>query len=367
MQKWTNKVPLDQENIYLEQLFTEDTLFFDIETTGFSPANTEVYLIGCASRNGNSIQIDQYFSECPEDEFVILKHFLKFMKSFQTIITFNGIGFDIPYIKAKCDSYGLKEDFSSKDYIDLFKIVSSMKFLLKLPSYKQKSLETFLGIDRNDTFSGGELINVYKEYVSMPTEYQMFFLKQHNYEDVLGMLNLLPVLSYRNFLEGGYSITEVYSNTYTDFEGHLQKELVFSLENDVELPKAVSYRYENCYLTCHSKISKLSIQLCEDELKFFFKDYKDYYYLPAEDTAIHKDVASFVEKEFRKKATASTCYTKKTSIFLPQYQPVMEPAFFKNHKDKVSYFELTEEFINSNTMLRQYVEHIICLMAKQKK
>ena len=366
MQKWTNTFPLDTQNELLMQIFTEDALFFDIETTGFSPATTQLYLIGCAKRHGEKIIIEQFFAETPEDERTILSCFLELLTNYQTIITFNGIGFDIPYIKTKCDTYDLQEHFADKDYIDLFKIVSSLKFLLKLPNYKQKTIEQFLGIAREDIFDGGQLINVYKEYVKHPSEYQMYFLKQHNYEDVLGMLDLLPVLSYSNFLKGGYTITSVESNIYTDYEGNSQKELLFFMKNDIPVPTRVSYGYQEFYLTCNGENSKLSVRLFEGALKYFFANYKDYYYLPDEDIAIHKDVASSVDKAFRKKATASTCYTKKASIFLPQYQPIIEPAFYKERKDKTSYFELSEEFIDSNELLRNYIDHILKLMTKQK-
>lgn len=366
MQKWTNTVSLDLNNKFVQQIFTEDALFFDIETTGFSPANTSLYLIGCAKKSGNNMIIEQYFAETPEEESTILSYFLNLLKNYQTLITFNGIGFDIPYIKAKCDKYNLPEDFATKDYIDLFKIVSSLKFLLKLPNYKQKTIETFLGINREDVFDGGQLINVYKEYVSHPSEYQMYFLKQHNYEDVLGMLDLLPVLSYSNLLKGGYSLLSVESNVYTDYEGNSQKELIFFLENDIPVPKRVSYGYNEFYLTCNGNESRIVVRLYDGTLKYFFANYKDYYYLPQEDIAVLKDVAGSVDKAFRKNATASTCYTKKDSIFLPQYQPVAEPAFYKERKDKVSYFELSNDFIDSNQLLRKYVDHILALISKQK-
>lgn len=366
MQKWTNTIPLDINNSLIQQVFTEDALFFDIETTGFSPASTSLYLVGCAKRCGDSMVIEQYFAEIPEEESTILSSFIKLLENYQTLITFNGIGFDIPYIKAKCDQYNIYKNFANKDYIDLFKIVSSLKFLLKLPDYKQKTIENFLGIHREDVFDGGQLINVYQEYVRRPSEYQMDFLKQHNYEDVLGMLDLLPILSYSNLLKGRYSLYSVESNVYTDYDGNPQKELIFFLENDVSIPKRVSYGYNEFYLTCNGNESRIVVKLYDGTLKYFFENYKDYYYLPEEDRAIHKDVASSVDKAYRKQATAATCYTKKTSIFLPQYKIVTEPAFSKERKDKVSYFELTDEFIDSNHLLRKYVDHILTLMSKQK-
>ncbi len=367
MKKWTENINYSFTDQLLNHTFTEDAIFFDIETTGFSPAYTQLYLIGCMHRKGDTVILEQFFAESKDDEKLILSSFLDLLKEYSTIITFNGIGFDIPYIKAKCDSYGLLENFSSKDYVDIFKIVSSYKFLLKLPSYKQKSLEVFLGIHREDTFDGGELINVYKEYVKNPTEYQMFFLKQHNYEDVLGMLELIPILSYSNFFMGGYSIVSIEGSTSASMDGNTLKELIISLKNDVPVPKRVSYGYKDFYLTCNGEDTKIAIRLFDGELKFFFDHYEDYYYLPKEDTAVHKSVASYVDKDYRKKATASTCYTRKTSLFVPQYETIMSPAFYEAYKDKRSYFELSEDFTDSDIMLRRYVAHILKLMINGKK
>ena len=371
MKKWTSTLSIEnrqdlKNSPFLQDIFTENSIFFDIETTGFSPANTQLYLIGCATRKGFEITIEQYFAEDKQDEKQLLISFLELLEDYQIILTFNGIGFDIPSLKAKCNRYQLMESFSDKKYIDLFKIVSGLKFLFKLPNYKQKTIEDFLGIHRNDTFNGGELIQVYQEYVQCPNEQQLFLLKQHNYEDVLGMFDLLPILSYHHFITGGYTISSIESNLYIDYDGIEQKELLFSLVIETPLPKRVSCCFEGCYLTAAGNEAKLKIPLFEGELKFFFHNYKDYYYLPIEDTAIHKDVAAYVDKAHRKKATATTCYTRKESIFLPQYELIVEPAFRKQLKDKISYFELTDDFIQSDLLLQNYIQHIFSLICASK-
>ena len=47
----------------LEKLyFTEDSIFFDIETTGFSPVKNNLYLIGCGYRKKSSFYIVQFFA-----------------------------------------------------------------------------------------------------------------------------------------------------------------------------------------------------------------------------------------------------------------------------------------------------------------
>ena len=95
-------------------------------------------------------------------------------------------------------------------------------------------------------------------------------------------------------------------------------------------------------------------------------NYKDYYYLPEEDTAIHKSVAFYVDKNYRTKAKAATCYSKKTGCFLPQHQVVVSPYFKLEYHDKITYFELTDEFIDNETDVKAYVMHVLSLLLMAK-
>lgn len=358
MKIWNKTHHLTDTNLILNETFTEDAFFFDIETTGFSPAYTFLYLIGCAHRVGDNFIITQYFAETKEEEGAILSAFLQELCYYQTVISFNGLGFDIPYLKKKCEKYGLTHPFDEKDYIDIYKEVSGLKFLLKLPDYKQKTIERFLGLSRNDTFSGGELIEVYQNYLKTPDEQAMFFLKQHNYEDVLGMTGLIAIRSYRKLFDGAFTVNSTETNIYKDRNGIPQKELILTLQNQYPIPQRVSCQTDAFYLICDGVQSKLRIHLFEGTLKFFFDHPEDYYYLPAEDMAIHKSVATYVDKDFRKKATADNCYTKKDAIFVPQYETLITPFFKESSKDKLTYFELTREFLDSDSLLRQYTSHV---------
>lgn len=356
-----------KQNDLTDELFTEDSIFFDIETTGFSPTTSSVYLIGCLYRDGQNLVIHQFFAENKSNEKDVLLQFMDLLNRFQTIITFNGIGFDIPFIKAKCDAYSIEEHFKEYQYLDIFKLVGSIKFLLKQANYKQKTIENFLGIRRDDMFSGGELINVYEDYVHTHSKEAEKLLLLHNYEDVTGMLDLMPILTYNQILNGAYSITSVEVAPYTSYEGEQCQEVIISLQNDYVVPKRVSFQQDDFYFTINKEITKVRILVYEGELKYFYPDYKDYFYLPKEDMAIHKSVASFVDKQYRERAKASNCYSRKTGYFLPQYDSIMKPFFKKDYKDKLTYFELTEDFISSDIMLRRYVEHIFENALQRKK
>lgn len=339
-------------------LFKEDCIFFDIETTGFSPASSCIYLIGCLRKQGETLIIDQFFAETKEDEYEVLLQFMNLLHPYKTIISFNGIGFDIPFIKAKCSTYNIHANWQDFEYIDIFKQVSNIKFLLKLPNYKQKTIENFLDIHRDDQFNGGELINVYNDYTRTASTEAEELLLLHNLEDVTGMLDLIPILSYLYILNGNFSIKETVTLPYTTYTGNEGQEMIITLENDYIVPKQVSYQFKNFYLTMNKNSTKIRIPLLEGELKFFYENYKDYYYLPAEDMAIHKSVATFVDKQYRERAKASNCYTRKNGIFLPQFNALINPIFKLDYKDKISYFELTADFIESNMLLEQYVKHI---------
>lgn len=355
-----------KQDLLTDQLFDEHSIFFDIETTGFSPKQSSLYMIGCARRLEGNICIDQFFAENPSEEKDIISAFLDLLKQYDTIISFNGVGFDIPYLKAKCDFYKIPENFRDYDYLDIFKSVSQLKFLLQLPNYKQKSIESFLGLAREDKQTGGELINVYLDYVKNPNPEAARLLYLHNFEDVLGMIDLLPVLSYLELFNGQYSIISTRIDTYHTFSGETGTELIITMTNDYPVPKRISHKLEDFYLMISPERTSIRVPIYEGELHYFYPDYKNYYYLPKEDMAVHKSVSSYVDKEFREPATASNCYTRKSGSFLPQHNNIMKPEFLKKYKDKTSYFEVTDDFCSSDIMLRRYIDHILKYMFETK-
>ncbi len=367
MKTFHNEIPYDFSDPITDRTFTEKVLFFDIETTGLSAPTSSLYLIGCACRRGGHIFIDQFFAETPGQEREILLAFSGRLNGFDTLATFNGNGFDIPYLEAKYSEAGLPDPFLLPASLDLFKIVSKLKFLLKLPGYRQKSIEDFLGVPRQDLFDGGELIKVYKSYVKAPQPNALAALLQHNYEDVLHMPQLLPVLSYTELLYGSFTVLSVEGNEYRAFDGSEgNKELLFTLKNKYPIPRRASCGNGEFYFVAGRETSKLRVRLLEGELKYFFPDYRDYYYLPEEDTAVHKSVAAYVDKAHRRKASPDTCYIKKYAIFLPQYEQIGMPLFREGYRDKKSYFELDEDFAESEELQKQYVLHALRRLASQK-
>ena len=302
----------------------EKTLFLDIETTGLSSKTASIYLIGACYYTENFWNGIQWFAETPEEEADIITAFFSFASDFSTLIHFNGNQFDLPFILGRCEILNLPYTFNTFEGIDIYKRVALCKHFLQLPNCKQKSIEKFLHLDRDDKYNGGELIQVYKNYVVNPSKDKEDLLLLHNKDDLKGMLEILPILAYGDIFNKPVRATKVQSNYYRDLNGKRQQELIIRLKLTSSVPIPISYHANDCYVTAEGDHAALRVPVYTEELKYFYNNYKEYYYLPMEDMAMHKSVASFVDKEHRIPATAATCYTRKFSSYLPMWDYILE-------------------------------------------
>jgi len=333
----------------------EKLLFFDIETTGFSGDYSNLYLIGCTYFRDGSWHLTQWFADTADSEEKLLSAFFRFLKEFDTVVHFNGDGFDIPYLLKRCHALSLPYDFSGVTSIDIYKRIKPYRKLLELESLKQKSIERFLGIFRQDQYSGGQLIDVYKDYLLTREDALYDMLMLHNREDLEGMPLILPIMNYPDFLEHDFRFQDARILERTDIFGKPYPVLVLTVMSEYEIPVSFSHPTSVGTLKAMGNELTLEIDLLEGTLKYYYPDYKDYYYLIYEDTAVHKSIGEFVDKSARKKATAQTCYTKREGLFLPQPVPVWEPALKKDYKDKMTYVEYRQELFEDPEKLNRFV------------
>jgi len=361
----------------------EDILFIDIETTGLSAKTSNLYMIGLAFYQKSSWHTMQFFADCADEE-TILKSALSFIleNNFKMLLHYNGNRFDLPYIKFKCDKYGFADVLEELESFDIYKHISKYKDVFGIPDCKQKTVELFLGIDRKDECSGGELIDVYKKYIDNHDSHLYDLLILHNLDDLKGMFELIPILIYPEVLSkfttenietiklsGNELIipdfnlpvraSKVQAEYYNDINGQRKIEILMRLHLYTTLPARIGKKYEGCFFKIEGETVTIRIPLIEDELKYFYSNYKDYYYLPAEDTAMHKSIAEFVDKDHRQKATKANCYTRKPGQFLPQWTLLFSPYFKKSYEDKDVFFELTDDFKKNRKAMSLYATHII--------
>ncbi len=351
----------------------KQTLFIDIETTGLYVRSSNLYMIGCAYLDEDTDKAAcwrtiQWLATNYEDEVNVLNAFVTFAKPYRYLIHFNGNQFDIPYLQNKLQQYNIPFDFDDFEGIDIYRRLSPYKTFLKLPNCKQKTIENFVtSTVREDQYTGGELIDIYHEYVLNHDEEKEHFLLLHNEEDVRGMLEIVAALAIPDLFHLPVKVTKVQANYYKDINQKQYAEIIMNLKLPTALPTEISYGADSCYFTGCGEEGKLRVPIYEGELKYFYSNYKDYYYLPKEDLAIHKSVAAFVDKDYRRQATARTCYTRKISSYLPQWDILFTPFFKKDYEDKNLFFELTDGLKTQRDAFNLYAHHVLEMMGSYHK
>lgn len=327
-------------------------VLFDIETTGLYWRTSHLYLLGLICRKKGQWILAQWFLDRPTEEKQILTYFSSYIQELREegsdlLIHFNGTTFDLPYLAHKYAFYGMPDPFADWESLDIYRQIRPFQKLLGLPAIKQKSIEEYLCIPRRDEKSGGELISDYQSWLATRDNTLLDMLFLHNHDDVLGMLALVRILAIPELFAGEIRpASDIISKSTPGTDAADMAEISFSLVHP--LPASLCVNGALSCLTAEKgkTAATLQIPIRQGLLKHFFSDYKNYYYLPLEDQAIHKSVAVFVDSSHRKKATARTCYIKAEGSFLPLPAKAGKelglPLYQEEPTDKTVYIRLDD-------------------------
>ena len=320
-------------------------LFIDIETTGLSREHSNLYLIGCAYFSGDGYHTVQWFADSPAEEPDIITAFTEYVSgTFTCLIHYNGNRFDIPYLRYKAMLFNLPDPFGTLESIDIYTSVKPYKNLLMLPSLRQRCIEQFLNIYSDDPYTGRELINVYHSYVRSPSDKLLSPLLYHNTEDLKGMAYILPILHYTSLKDITLTYVSHSIHVYSDYQDNEQRELIVSYTHDANIPVGFNTGCGKIRLAIRAdNTALLRLPVISDELKKFYDNYKDYYFLPLEDCCIHRSAAAGVDKSRRKKKKKETCYTKYSGLFIPSISSDHSLTFRKDLNSKDLYIPYTED------------------------
>lgn len=416
MLKTEEKINIDLSYPLHKPYNEQDILFFDIETTGFSANTSFLYLIGCMYYKNNSWYLTQWLADDINSEIDLIKEFFHTLKYYKRLIHYNGSGFDIPFILQKCKKYNIDNPFESIESYDIYKNILPLKKLLPLTNYKLKTLEQFVDFKRVDTYSGEELIQVYTNYLgrvqyerlhreldsnevisnikpSLESNHYANILLTHNSEDIKGLLKVSEILYYADLISIERAQWNKLYNMSFDDTSSIYSEFITDINKSsnyliyITLPfcinKTITWATPFIFnssiqdddtdepalqvqLMVQSNRIRIQIPVLENELKYFYDNPKDYYYLPKEDMAIHKSVAMFVDKEFRIKAKPANCYIKKTGLFLIQPEGIFSPNFKLEYNHKLNFFECSNPDLSNNTMLIDYVSSLLRFILTSK-
>lgn len=171
----------------------ESVCFLDIETTGLSP-NTYLFLCGLMLFVKGDFVVEQVFARNYEEEAGLLRYVQKRMKQFGTIVTYNGVKFDLPFIQTRLAVNRLPAlvPFASVDLL----YTARRYYRGVLPNNKLGTVERHLrGIGRAGDIPGKHIPAAYHDYVHSGDGRAIKNVLYHNRMDLFTMgilINRLP-------------------------------------------------------------------------------------------------------------------------------------------------------------------------------
>lgn len=306
--------------------FSNTISFLDIESTGYARKNASLAYAGCLFPKNGCWIAALWITETKKEETALLSALFAKLSSCTALVTFGGTSFDLPFLKKKASALGLSFPLSDLSHLDLYQAIRPFQKFFGLEHMDQKSLEHLLGLVRS------------------PED-----------NDLTMLPKLLPLLSFLDLKNGSFQ--EVLGHPVADpkaFQYQLSITLPFSL------PFPISHMYEHFYLKGEGNQVQLLVYGFSGTLKYFFQDYKNYYYLPAEDQAIHKSVAAYMDKKNRVPAKASTCYIKKSGNFLPS--PAVGTYFLSEWKASDAWLLYTPDWEANPENLQSYARFLLSFL-----
>ena len=172
--------------------------YLDIETTGLSMA--PLFLVGLMYEteggSGARLVVDQLFARDYSEEVTVLRFLADLLPRFDILVTFNGISFDMPYIRerATVHRFALAEP---PTHIDLL-LVARAVVGGRTPNHRLQTLEAhFCGRKRVGDIPGAEIPQAYHDFVRTHDAKDMANVIHHNRLDLVTMLQLVTVFLSR--------------------------------------------------------------------------------------------------------------------------------------------------------------------------
>lgn len=168
--------------------------YFDIETTGFKKEEDNIILISLGWYiNEENFNIKQYYAENLDEEKELLKAFGKDIEGFVTWCSYNGLAFDEPFIKFRFQKNDLGYRVPN-EHIDLYRLIRPYYKQLGIDRCNLKTVEKFIGIEREDTIDGGLSVELYNKYLQTSSDDLKEKIMLHNYEDVLNLPQIFHLI-----------------------------------------------------------------------------------------------------------------------------------------------------------------------------
>ncbi|PKO18421.1 MAG: hypothetical protein CVU39_03000 [Chloroflexi bacterium HGW-Chloroflexi-10] len=173
-----------------------DCAYLDTETTGLSQSSgTFAFMLGVAVFQNDRLKLRQYFLKEPGQEQAMLLDFLNFIDPYSTIVSYNGIGFDVPILNSRYILYRMPHNLKGKVHWDQLKFTRSL-WRYQFDDRSLKSIERqVLKFERNEEEVPGWMApEIYRDYLRTGNTTAVSGVLYHNANDVISLAALAYVL-----------------------------------------------------------------------------------------------------------------------------------------------------------------------------
>jgi uncharacterized protein YprB with RNaseH-like and TPR domain len=188
------KEKIEIESHIVDKYNMHSIAYFDIETTGFDKDNDYIILISFGYFNADSeFVIKQYFADSLADELQVLHSFGSDLSKFTRWCSYNGIAFDEPFILRRMERNGVFFK-PPVEHIDLYRMIRPYHKQLGMERCNLKSVEKFIGVEREDKIDGGMSVELYYKFLVSGEVELKDIIMLHNYEDVLNLPRIFKLI-----------------------------------------------------------------------------------------------------------------------------------------------------------------------------
>ncbi|MBQ6025368.1 MAG: ribonuclease H-like domain-containing protein [Lachnospiraceae bacterium] len=356
----------------------EQILIYDIETTSFEAANGCIFLIGVMFYQNDELHFLQLFSESIDEEALIIGKFFDIAENYDVLLSYKGESFDIPFIGKRL--YALKQNelykrftmLRSRSY-DIAGEIMSVKASVRFSSTKLDYLRKKCGQQVPERISGENISKFYVEHIAAAKLKKLLETTGNAANhDMIGEYHPKPVIDELAHIKpdsGDRFLSDILYRNRENIESViylLRLSRLFSMRkgrfnvnistecDDIDVESSLKNNIDTVFFAYFADDFELTVPISIEtvSLKQFYPNYKDYYYFPAEDMAVHKSIAEFAASGSKKKATAKTAYRNVSGRFIPvpgayaRSESNKDASFYKAEFDSDDYYIPVDELLS---------------------
>lgn len=190
------EIPSDLAGATPRPIDPRTILFLDIETAGLA-ANTYVFLCGLMyfQPETGEFVVEQAFARDYAEEEGLLLHVRDALGRFDTVVTYNGSSFDLPFLRTRMAVHRIP-DIVPMGSVDLLHATRRV-FRPELPNVRLVTVEAHLrGVERVDDIPSRFIPRAYHEYVRTQDARIIRNVVYHNRMDIFTMAVILNHLAH---------------------------------------------------------------------------------------------------------------------------------------------------------------------------